>query len=157
MMLGPYKVPAGTLVGTPLFAIHNTIHNWDAPEEFRPERFLGVPVETYVYNAREAHAPGDLASAASSSKRGITYMPFSEGPRNCVGQSLAKMEVLTLLAKLLSHFRIELTEEMGGRAGVRSRESTHLTLQSAGTRGIRCHMQPRSEPAPANGVAAAAK
>jgi cytochrome P450 len=155
MALGPYRVPAGTLVGTPLFAIHNTVHNWDAPEAFRPERWLGVPVETYVYNAREAHAPGDLATAASSSKRGITFMPFSEGPRNCVGQSLAKMEVLTLLAKLLAHFRIELTAEMGGREGVRSRESTHLTLQSAGTRGIRCHMHPRRAAAAADVAAAA--
>ena len=152
--VGPYKIPAGTLVGTPLFAIQNTIHNWDEPEQFKPERWLGVPIECYVYNSKEQHAPGDLA-AASSSKRGITLMPFSEGPRNCVGQSLAKMEVITLLAKLLANFRIELTPEMGGRAGVRSRESTHLTLQSAGTQGIRCHMYPRGEAAKPAVVAAA--
>jgi cytochrome P450 len=78
-------------------------------------------------------------------KRGITFMPFSEGPRNCVGQSLAKMEVMTLLAKLLANFRIELAPEMGGRPGVISRESTHLTLQTAGTKGIRCHLHPRSK------------
>jgi len=103
-----------------------------------PERWLDVPVETYVY---DTHA----AAAASRGKRGITFMPFSEGPRNCVGQSLAKMEVLTLLAKLLSNFRLELAPEMGGRPGVISRESTHLTLQTAGTKGIRCHLHPRSE------------
>ncbi|KAF8057861.1 CYP97C1 [Scenedesmus sp. PABB004] len=144
--VGPFTVPPGTIVGTPLFAIHNTRHNWDAPAEFRPERWAGVPVETYVYNAAEAAAragAGDAAAAASASKRGITFMPFSEGPRNCVGQSLAKMEVLTLLAKLCAHFTIELTPDMGGRDGVRSRESTHLTLQSAGTQGIRCHLHPR--------------
>jgi cytochrome P450 len=137
-------MPTGTLVGTPLFAIHNTIHNWEEPETFRPERWLGVPIECFVYNSKEQHAPGDLA-ASSSAKRGITFMPFSEGPRNCVGQSLAKMEVISLLAKLLANFRIELTPEMGGREGVRSRESTHLTLQSAGTQGIRCHMYPRDQ------------
>ena len=92
-----------------------------------------MPVETYVYNSRDG------------GKKGITYMPFSEGPRNCVGQSLAKMEVLTLLAKLLANFRIELAPEMGGREGIRKRESTHLTLQTAGTKGIRCHLHPRSQ------------
>ncbi|KAI8464092.1 MAG: cytochrome P450 [Monoraphidium minutum] len=133
--VGPYTVPAGTIVATPLFAIHNTQHNWDAPEAFRPERWADVPVETYVYNSKEG----------AGGKRGITFMPFSEGPRNCVGQSLAKMEVMTLLAKLLASFRIELTPEMGGREGIRKRESTHLTLQTAGTKGIRCHLHPRGE------------
>lgn len=136
MKVGPYTVPAGTIVATPLFAIHNTKHNWDAPYEFRPERWADVPVETYVYNSKEGESGG---------KRGITFMPFSEGPRNCVGQSLAKMEVMTLLAKLLGSFRIELAPEMGGREGIRKRESTHLTLQTAGTKGIRCKLHPRSE------------
>jgi cytochrome P450 len=71
--VGPYAVPAGTIVATPLFSIHNTKHNWDAPEEYRPERWADVPVETYVYNSKDAAAGG---------KRGITFMPFSEGPRN---------------------------------------------------------------------------
>lgn len=69
-----------------------------------------------------------------------------------MGQSLAKMEVMTLLAKLLANFKIELAPEMGGRPGIISRESTHLTLQTAGTEGIRCHLHPRSESV---GVAAA--
>jgi fatty acid synthase len=159
MMCGPYRIPKGTIVATPLFAIQNTKHNWGAPQEFRPERWLHVPVECWVYNSKDAAAKpaaapaaaaaaagGDglnAAAVASSSKRGITFMPFSEGPRNCVGQSLAKMEVMTLLVKLLANFRIELAPEMGGREGVRSRESTHLTLQTAGTKGIRCHLHPR--------------
>jgi cytochrome P450 len=137
-------VPKGTVVGTPLFAIQNTTHNWEQPEQFRPERWLDVPVETYVY---------DSTTSTSGGKNGITFMPFSEGPRNCVGQSLAKMEVLSLLAKLLAHFRIELAPEMGGRAGVISRESTHLTLQTAGTKGIRCHLHPRTADAAAAAVA----
>ncbi|KAF6250399.1 cytochrome P450 [Scenedesmus sp. NREL 46B-D3] len=143
--IGSYTVPPGTIVATPLFAIQNTIHNWDKPEDFVPERWLDVPVETYVY---------DSTTNTSGGKRGITFMPFSEGPRNCVGQSLAKMEVLTLLAKLVGNFHLELAQEMGGRAGVISRESTHLTLQSAGTKGIRCHLHPRSENVAAGIVAA---
>ena len=144
--VGPYTVPEGTLVGTPLFAIQNTIHNWDDPHTYKPERWLDVPIETWVYNSKEDDiASSGRGSSSSSKNKGITFMPFSEGPRNCVGQSLAKMEVLTLLAKLLANFKVELAPEMGGREGIRKRESTHLTLQTAGTKGIRCHLHPRSE------------
>ncbi len=40
------------------------------------------------------------------------FMPFAEGQRNCVGQNLAKLEVLVLLATLLGHFRLELAPEV---------------------------------------------
>lgn len=36
---------------TPLFAIHNTAHNWEAPHQYRPERWLDVPVEAWVYDS----------------------------------------------------------------------------------------------------------
>ena len=142
--IGKFTVPAGTIVATPLFAIHNTARNWDAPNEFRPSRWAGVPVEAYVCDS------GVAAAAGGGGKRGIAFMPFSEGPRNCVGQSLAKMEVMALLAKLLGSFHVELAPEMGGRAGVRARESTHLTLQPAGTSGR------RRRPGPGGGAGAGA-
>lgn len=39
-------------------------------------------------------------------------MPFSEGPRNCVGQTMAKVEVAAVLATLLGAFRVELAPEV---------------------------------------------
>jgi cytochrome P450 len=164
--VGQYNIPAGVVVGTPLYAIHNTKHNWEAPHEFRPERWLDVPVETYVFNSKagaNASAPpaaaGDgnrsrLAAAAAASKEGITFMPFSDGPRSCVGQSLAKAEVISLLAKIMGSFTLELAPEMGGLEGVLARESTQLTLQTSGTKGIRMRCTPRSE-AVAQGVVCA--
>ena len=40
--------------------------------------------------------------------------------------------------------RLELAPEMGGREGIRARESTHLTLQTKGTQGIRMRCVPRA-------------
>ena len=76
MRVGGFTVPSGTIVATPLFAIHNTVHNWDEPHSFRPERWLDVPVEAYVYNSKAAEAGG---------KRGITFMPFRCVPRGARG------------------------------------------------------------------------
>jgi hypothetical protein len=106
--VGKYLVPPGVVVGTPLYAIQNTVHNWDAPSEFRPERWTDVPVETWVFNSQAGSAAAGgggggaatkAAAAVAATKEGITFMPFSDGPRSCVGQSLAKAEVITLLAK----------------------------------------------------------
>ncbi len=39
-------------------------------------------------------------------------MPFAEGPRNCVGQSLAKLSLATVVATLLQTFTFRLADEV---------------------------------------------
>jgi cytochrome P450 len=36
--------------------------------------------------------------------------PFSMGPRNCIGQNLAKAEMRLVLAKMIWHFDMELAD-----------------------------------------------
>lgn len=132
--VGKYTIPGDVLVAAPLYALQNSRHNWKNPSQFKPERWMDVPVETFVTGTNK-----------EKPSQSITFMPFSYGPRSCVGQSLAKMEVMALLAKLLGTFHFALAPEMGGVAGVTKRESTHLTLQTKGTQGIRMHLQPRNQ------------
>ena len=40
------------------------------------------------------------------------YMPFSLGPRNCVGQTLAKLNLTTTLAQLFGNFNFTLADEV---------------------------------------------
>jgi cytochrome P450 len=96
--IGKYLIPEGTPVVVPLYAIHNTKHSWENPGSFVPERWLNVPLESWVLG------PG--------TNPGIIYMPFSEGPRNCVGQTLAKLEVTAVLAKILANFHVQLATEV---------------------------------------------
>lgn len=58
------------------------------PEAFRPERF---DVET-----------------TADKMNPFTYIPFSAGPRNCIGQKFAMLELKSVLAKILRHFEISL-------------------------------------------------
>ena len=88
-------------MGAPLYVLHNAQHNWKHPSEFKPERWHHVPTETFVSGINQ-----------EKSSESITFMPFSSGPRNCVGQSLARVEVLTLLAKLLGNFEFRLASEV---------------------------------------------
>lgn len=58
------------------------------PDDFQPERFL----ETHV----------------SETKNSFAYIPFSAGPRNCIGQKFAMLELKSILSKVLRHFEVTL-------------------------------------------------
>ncbi|XP_059617472.1 cytochrome P450 4d2-like isoform X1 [Phlebotomus argentipes] len=56
------------------------------PEQFKPERFS-------LENTTEITNP-------------FAYVPFSAGPRNCIGQKFAMLEIKSMLSKVLSHFEL---------------------------------------------------
>ena len=77
------KVPAGTKMVIPIHLLHRHPKYWKDPEEFQPERWMG-----------EEHP--------SSNK--YAFMPFSNGPRNCIGYVFAEVEAKLLMAPLIRHF-----------------------------------------------------
>ncbi|RAR04126.1 cytochrome P450 monooxygenase-like protein [Stemphylium lycopersici] len=83
-------LPGGTRVGIPQYAQNRSSHHFTHPELFAPERFLG-------------------AKEFESDKRHV-IQPFSVGPRNCIGQSLAWAETRTILARLVWNFEFELLD-----------------------------------------------
>ncbi|KAG6458738.1 hypothetical protein O3G_MSEX011035 [Manduca sexta] len=67
-----------------IWAIHRNPHYWgDDAEEFRPERFLD-----------------------SALKHPAAFMPFSYGPRGCLGYRYAMMALKSALASLLRQYRL---------------------------------------------------
>ena len=42
------------------------------------------------------------------------YLPFSIGPRNCIGMNLARVEIYTVLVMLLLRYRFEYMPEEEG-------------------------------------------
>ena len=63
---GGYKLPAGTQINIFIYAMHHDPDLFPKPEEFIPERFE---------NEHKSFHP-------------FAYIPFSAGPRNCIGQYL---------------------------------------------------------------------
>lgn len=87
----PY--PAGTVVGCSSWAMgrDERVYGPDA-NEFRPERWL-----TSSSVATNEDGKHDLARQVGSMKR--AFHPFSMGSMNCVGQNLAMLEMLMIVAK----------------------------------------------------------
>ncbi|SEG27899.1 Cytochrome P450 [Actinacidiphila yanglinensis] len=84
-MLGGFRIPAGTLVCVSPWTLHRHPDHWEAPEEYRPERF-----EPEQQHARAGHA----------------YLPFGGGPRVCIGQAFATTEAMLVLTVVLQRLRL---------------------------------------------------
>jgi len=87
--IGGVRYPAGLLVDIPVLLIHHDPDIWgiDA-HEFRPERFA--------------------EGISKASKFQGAFLPFSSGPRICIGQNFAMLEAKLALCTILQHFEFEL-------------------------------------------------
>ncbi|KAL3357150.1 hypothetical protein AABB24_017703 [Solanum stoloniferum] len=87
---GNYKVNAGQDIMISVYNIHHSSEVWDRAEEFDPERFdLEGPVP-------------------NETNTDFRFIPFSGGPRKCVGDQFALLEATVSLAIFVQNFSFEL-------------------------------------------------
>jgi cytochrome P450 len=84
-----YAVPKGSGVSFAQWTVHRDARWYDAPDEFRPERW-----------------EGDLLKRNPK----FAYFPFGGGPRQCIGNTFALMETALTLATIAQQYRFRLVE-----------------------------------------------
>ncbi|XP_030632104.1 cytochrome P450 2F2 isoform X1 [Chanos chanos] len=87
-----YSIPKGTLIIPNLSSVLYEESQWKFPHEFNPENFLN---DQGQFEKPEA------------------FMPFSAGPRMCLGEGLARMELFLILVTLLRRFQFVWPEDGG--------------------------------------------
>uniref|UniRef100_A0A8D8WTB5 Cytochrome P450 4C1 n=2 Tax=Cacopsylla melanoneura TaxID=428564 RepID=A0A8D8WTB5_9HEMI len=83
-------LPGGTTVFVSIYALHRDPRFYPNPDKFDPSRW----------------SPDLVAQRPAN-----CFMPFSTGPRNCIGGKYAMMAMKTVLAKLLKTYRVLPSEE----------------------------------------------
>ncbi|MCF8465607.1 MAG: cytochrome P450 [Flavobacteriales bacterium] len=83
--LGEYRIPNNTNCLIPVYYIHRDPKNWDEPLKFIPERFNKE-------NSKGRHK--------------FAYFPFGGGPRLCIGNNFALMEMQLIAPMLVRAFKL---------------------------------------------------
>jgi cytochrome P450 len=83
--LGEYFVPAGTEIYVAPYFIQRNPNVWEQPDSFDPDRFQPD-------NIKHRHR--------------LATIPFSSGPRNCIGALLARVEMQIHLMTIAKHLRL---------------------------------------------------
>jgi cytochrome P450 len=89
VILGDYFIPKGTLIRISILDIHTNEEFYENPLEFKPERWL------------------------ESSKKKIphfAWIPFSGGPRVCIGTRFSIMQQKIFLIQLLMKFEVSMVD-----------------------------------------------
>ncbi len=83
-------IPRKSIIFISIYALHHHPDLWENPEIFNPDRF----------------------SAEQSKERSRWhYLPFGAGPRMCIGNNFAMMEMQIVLAMITQKFRLKLTDD----------------------------------------------
>jgi cytochrome P450 len=78
-----YTIPAKAMIIINIYGLHHHPAYWEEPQQFKPERF-------------------DPKNADGISK--YLYLPFGEGPRKCIGEPLARLEMRLITAMVAQRF-----------------------------------------------------
>lgn len=87
--LGGYRILKNTNVLIPIMYFHRSEKYWDEPNKFKPERFSPE---------KKAHIDR------------FVYFPFGGGPRTCIGNNFALLEMQIILILYYRNFRFRLKE-----------------------------------------------
>ncbi len=86
--IGDIAIPKGSTVIVYVYGAHHAPRYWEDPETFDAGRFI---------------------KGSDKSRLPFTYLPFGGGPRVCIGNHYAMLQILMILSELLRKYDFELT------------------------------------------------
>ena len=108
--IGAYEIPPRTIIFASPYITHRLPRLWTDPERFDPSRF-------------ERDRAGALAPFA--------YFPFGGGPRQCIGNTFATMEMILVVATIAQRYRLDVVPDgqRGFSPGITLRPSLPISAR----------------------------
>ena len=88
-VLGGHRIPEGSILTISPYVLHHDARLWASPETFDPDRF---------------------APDVDMKRHKFAFLPFSAGPRGCIGEQFAWMEGVLVLATLAQRWQLRLPD-----------------------------------------------
>jgi cytochrome P450 len=95
--VGGYRIPAGADIAMCPYVTHRHPGFWDNPEGFDPERF---------------------APELAGRRHRMAFFPFSGGPRRCIGEGFAQLQLPLVVAMVSQRYRLSLLPARPAEVGV---------------------------------------
>jgi len=112
--IGGYHIPAKSTLMFDLYLTQRLPKYWAQPERFMPERFT----------------PGNTINRPR-----FAYFPFGGGPRQCIGNELALMEIKLILVRMMQMYRFTLESktkiEMNALSSLQPRGGVWVKIKPA--------------------------
>lgn len=97
--IGNHYIPKGTCVVINIQSTHHNEEFWPNPMSFDPNRFM----------------------APNTHPAPFTFIPFIDGPRNCLGQYLALLESKMVISLIAQRYTMKMKKEVSGNEDPRHR------------------------------------
>jgi cytochrome P450 len=85
--VGDTVIPAGSMVIVHVYGAHHAEKHWPNPETFDTDRFI---------------------KGNEKLRKPFTYLPFGGGPRGCIGNNYAMLQILMILSELLRKYDFQI-------------------------------------------------
>lgn len=100
VQIGDITVEKGRIILISPINLHTDPRWWDAPLEFRPERF-----------AKGSDAKASDVKDSTEPRHKHAYLPFGGGPRICIGNNFAMMEGVLALATMAQRYELRFIDD----------------------------------------------
>jgi cytochrome P450 len=129
--VGDVFIPAGSMVIVHVYGAHHTPKHWPDPETFDTSRF--------IKGTEKLRTP-------------FTYLPFGGGPRGCIGNHYAMLQILMILSDLLRKYDFDIVPGQAIEARpmviLRPKNGIRMSFASTTERKVASPNVPESDQSP---------